>query len=167
MNDLSTFDQLAKEKEKEVRRRRIRWSLLAVLIVVFMLDQLIFGPRASRTQREIEQALNALPLPPSTAQVDFGSGHQTHHGYATRVLSSAKSPQEVCEFYKSRLSADAWRITHEDCQPALSGGLLWPDAGRGHILLEFRRGKDACRIKYYGTKAGSNEYMVSLVWGVF
>jgi hypothetical protein len=159
-----TLARIAKQAETEKRRKLVSGLLWVVLLLAVVTDYLVYWPQSSVTQAHIEQTLNHYPVPPDTYQSDFGSGHKPHHGWATRVLTSARSPREVCDFYIPMLIAEKWNVASENCTPR--PGSPWLDTDSGHVLLSLRREHDELTLKYYGYKTGNNTYRLMMSWGV-
>jgi len=158
MERLPMPDRLMEEdprKQAPRKRRWIRgWLPLLILLALYGLDWVFFGHQASRTQKETEQMLANLPLPPATSQVGYKSRYDPNRGYAERTLASTASPQEICDFYLPRLEDDDWVLEQEDCRP-----------GPNHLLLKLRKGDTACGL-FLGHEDEDKEtrYYLRLDW---
>jgi hypothetical protein len=164
VQDLNTLDQLAQEAAKRARRRNISWVLLLIFLLVCAIDYALYWARSSAVQRQIELTLNSYPLPKDSTQFDFGSGHQPHHGWATRALLSSRSPQALCDFYLTKLTADGWHLENEDCIPSSIGERGWRDVDKGHCLLLFRRERNTLRVRYFGRDNNMYTYRLTISW---
>ncbi len=156
MEHLPTRDRPAEtDQRKQVpgsRRSIRRWVPLLIFLALYGLEWLIFGHRASRTQKETEQVLADLPLPPATSQVGYKSRYDPNTGYAERALASTASAQDICDFYLPILEGDDWVLEQEDCRPV-------PD----HFLLKLRKGDTACGV-YLEHEDNENRYYIRLDW---
>jgi hypothetical protein len=164
-NELPTFNRIAEEHLKDTsakkRRERVGQVFAVIFLAACILEAIFLGPRSSRTQKEIERALSELQLPPQTTQDSYHSGHASRKGYAEKVVASTQSPQDVCDFYMTRLVDGGWSLEHGDCQ-------LLPQsrfrANASHGMLEFRKADVTCRVAYVGARDGKNRYSIRIDW---
>jgi len=166
MKELPTFDRIAEEdlRDKSAKRRReqVGWFLSVILVAACVLEAFLLGPRASRSQKEVERALGELQLPPQTTQDGYHSDYASRKGYAEKVIASTQSPQEVCDFYMTRLVDGGWSLAQGDCQ--LLPQSLFRTSGSSHVLLDFKKADASCRVVYIGASAGKNRYSIRMDW---
>jgi hypothetical protein len=136
------------------------------MLALMGLDYLFSWSGAVRKQRVAEATLNAIQLPAESAQGSFQAANKTHSGYAAKSFASAASPQSVCEFFSSELSADGWVGLRNDCNTAAQNVEQFSDTSGGHMLLEFSKQGIICRVSYNGYAGqGKKKYTVLSEWG--
>jgi len=169
MSDFPQLDQLSVEQQKARRRTRIRLGILVVFLILMGLDYLISWPEATRKQRALERAVNALPLPPTTVQDSAQAGHKPRSGFISRMLLSSGDPQTVCEFFSTELTNEGWTAVENDCVEAAKRANVSADVhtASGYGLLSFAREGSTCALRYYGYANGAKrKYAIAGTWGI-
>ncbi len=149
-------------------KRRIAMSLIAWIIFLALIgvDYLVSWKASVRQQHESENVLNALQLPAGTVQDGYLSGHKTHNGSASRLLLSTENTQNVCEFFKTELSAAGWVIVKDNCSESAHDVEKYSDGSFGHTLLQTSRASLTCIVTYRGRVSNQrNRYVLNVGWG--
>jgi hypothetical protein len=129
--------------------------LLLIMLAVFGLSY-VFQPAARKAQKQMEEELKSLPLPPGTTEQSFSAGYQPLKGRASRTIFSVASAKDVCGFFSQTMTARGWRLLEQSC---FIGD--W-----GHVMMRFRKGQFTFELVYVheDSATGMSTYLIASTW---
>lgn len=96
-------------------KRRLKHGLLALgaICLVFLIDNVVRGPRATAHQKLLLETLHSIPDVSDASVISSGSSNKTSNGSADRRLVSGLPVSEVRMFYVNELRERGWNTECE------------------------------------------------------
>jgi hypothetical protein len=165
--ELPTLDRLAKEAEKENRKKKVSWKVgfawFALCLLIFIGDRVVHGSRGEQYHKQAQREFYAIaPLPSASAMftTDHYSPWNSHKAYVYAGYKTDSPYSAIHDFYDHELVALGWHQVEDRPYPA---------SGRdsGGRQVSYCKGELSAWLAYAGAipDRGWN-YALDVSWGV-
>jgi hypothetical protein len=138
--------------------KRLRYApLVAIGFLVFVLvEYAVRGPQAKREQAALENSLRSISDPSSSKVLDFTSGFKTSGGYATRILVTRVSREEIGRHYRQELQQHGLYYLRTDSILGKNRMIFCADLNKQVTILELPE----------SVAGGLYQYRLTSNWGI-
>lgn len=168
---------LVKLRTVKERNTRLRLMFLviagAVIVLTVMVgfagffvylpyDQLVNGPKAAETLKDLEIEFKKIPPLPGAVERRCGSMHKTHQGDVTCEYNTGQNYEEIRAHYSLELESHGWTFIKE--RPVT---IWWHDYGGKEVL--YCKGHYTAILQYAGQEepAVGWTFGFGMSWGLF
>ena len=142
--------------------------LILILLVAFAgllvypsYDQLVNGPKAAETLKDLETEFKMIAPLPGAVQVQYGSMHKTHQGDVGGEYRTEKGYEQIRSHYDNELGRHGWTFIKE--RPVT----IWRRDYGGKEAF-YCKGIYTATVQYAGAEPGIEwTYSFGLSWGLF
>jgi hypothetical protein len=135
--------------------------VFAGLVVYLTYDELVNGPRATRTLNDLEKQFKGIAPVPGAVEVGYASMHKTHQGHVGSQYKTDRDYKEIRAHYDIELKKYGWTFVKE--RPVT---IWWRDYGGKEAF--YCKGTYTATLQYAGMEPGVPwTYSFGLSWGLF
>ena len=161
--ELPTLDRLSEENKKERRKRRLTWTLVALMFLLLVGDRAVNGKRGETYHQQLIgefSTITTLPNSSLVGRLDTFSVWNSHKASVGATYVSEAQFSDIREFYDRELQSRGWHFAQD--RSLTQWG---KDLGRRELI--YCKGELAASIEYAGQKPQRGwTYALRLSWGL-